>query len=190
MAYWVPLQQVAQKHTQEDFGKSPEGLNLPGQAFSSVPVPSKERSFSLSSVVTSLFYFVPTAPCPITGYHWKEPHDLHPFRNSWAFIRSLLYLLQTTQAQASQPLPMRCSSHPCSLLLVSPLHFPVLLELQSPLDSRCSLTRAKQRGRRNSLDLLTTAPLTEPLVPSVRSTRGVGEPRTWLLVTVLVTTQV
>ena len=100
----------------------------PWAACSSAPSPSEGRSSSSCSDGISVLEFVPVAPCPVAGHHWKEsgPILLTPTLKIYMGIYkvpSQPSLLQAEQAQLPQPFltgeMLQSPHHPCSTPLDS-----------------------------------------------------------------------
>ena len=83
--------------------------NLPGQPVPVLCHPQREEVLPHVQLELPLLQFVPVAPCPVTGHHWKEsgPILLTPTLQIFVGIYkvpSQPSLLQAEQAQFPQPL--------------------------------------------------------------------------------------
>ena len=97
--------------------------NLPGQPVPVLRHPHREEVLPHVQVELPMLQFVPIAPCPVTGHHWKEfgPILLTPTLQIFLGIYkvpSQPSLLQAEQVQLPQPLlvgeKFQSPHHPCS----------------------------------------------------------------------------
>ena len=94
--------------------------NLPGQPVPGLRHPPREEVLPPVQTELPVPQFVPIAPCPVAGHHWKEPGPVLLTRTLQIFrgickIPSQPSLLQAEQAQLPQPLlleEMLQSPHP------------------------------------------------------------------------------
>ena len=103
--------------------------NLPGQPVPVLRHPQREEFLPHVQLELPLLQFVPIAPCPVTGHHWKEscPVLLTPtlqvFRGI-SKVPSQPSLLQAKQAQLPQPVligeVLQSPHHLCSLKCLLP----------------------------------------------------------------------
>jgi len=102
--------------------------NLPGQPGPGLHHPQREEVLPHVQMELPVLQFVPIAPCPVTGHHWKEsgPILLTPTLQLFIGISkvpSQPSLLQTEQAQLPQPFligeMLQSPHHPRSPLLDS-----------------------------------------------------------------------
>jgi len=82
--------------------------NLPGQPGPGLRYPQREEVLPPVQMELPLLQFVPVAPCPVAGHHWKEsgPVILTPTLKMFTGISkvpSQPSLLQAEQAQLPQP---------------------------------------------------------------------------------------
>ena len=82
--------------------------NLPGQPAPVLRHPQREEFLPHVQTELPMLHFVPVAPCPVAGHHWKEPGPILLTPTLKIFIRiykvpSQPFLLQAEQAQLRQP---------------------------------------------------------------------------------------
>ena len=128
--------------------------NLPGQPAPVLRHPQREEVLPHVQTELPVPQFVPIAPSPVTGHHWKElgPMLLTPTLQIFVGIYkvpSQPSLLQAEQAQLPQPLfigeTLHSPHHPRSPPLDSLQQLLIFLEVRSP-----ELDDASSVGQRSS----------------------------------------
>ena len=143
----LPKQGHLQQAAQELFQAGLEYLqrrrlhNLPGQPVPVLRHPQREEVLPHVQLELPRLQFVPVAPCPVAGHHWKEsgPVLLTPTLQIFMGISkvpSQPSLLQAEQAQLPQPLlvgeMLQSPPHPRSPVLDSLQQLLIFLEQGSP----------------------------------------------------------
>ena len=135
----VPLQQAAQDliQAETEYLQRRRIHNPSGQPVAGLRHPQREEILPHIQTEFPLIQFVPVAPYPVTGHHWRvwpHPPDTHP--SDICKIPSQSPLLQVKQAQLPQPfltgLMLQSPSHLHSPPLDSLQQLLIFLELGSP----------------------------------------------------------
>ena len=137
------LQQAAQELVQVglEYLQRRRLYNLPGEPVPVLRHPQREEVLPHVQLDLPKLQFVPIAPCPVTGHHWKElgPILLTPTFQIFVSIYKVPSQpspLQAEQAQLPHPPPvgemLQSPHHPCSPPLDSLQQLFILPELGSP----------------------------------------------------------
>ena len=122
--------------------------NLSGQPVPVLRHPQREEVPPHVQTELPVPQFVPIAPCPVTGHHWKElgPILLTPTLQTFVGIYkvpSQPSLLQAEQAQFPQPLlvveMLQSPHHPCSPKILCPENSVSRSRTQANLHPNCNL---------------------------------------------------
>jgi len=126
----VHVQQAAQNYVQEGF-EDLQRRTLHNPSGQPVPVlhhPQSEEVLPHVQLELLMLHFVPVAPCPVAGHHWKES-GLILLTPTLQILISIYKIpsrpsfLQAKQAQLPQPFllgqMLQSPHHPCSLPLDS-----------------------------------------------------------------------